>query len=345
MSVTEKTTHAAESVARLLSQFKGKTKIKGVVSAQAAQSQEEETAFFELLEERDLANAIGVQLDGIGEIVGEDRKGKTDTLYRIYLYARILVNKSSGTAPQINEIANLLIDAANNRVYSEMYPAAFKIVVDDVFPTDVDAIAEILGDARGGGIRGFLEYTEVDDDDTFTFADADVAQLSADQGFAEVTGTDFVTNGDFAAWAGGDPTSWAITESLPNGEVSEVGTGAGHGGGGNGFCNLYSSDGTDVAMRQDIAVIAGATYRIQFTIDTFTDNTSRLRVQDLFAGQFSEYYDSTGVKTIDFTPYLTTIWLVLRRGDVDPIDVTIDDITLTLIDGVGGAMADVKDLI
>lgn len=345
MSVTEKTTHAAEARARLLGQFKGKTKIEGVVSAQAAQSQAEETVFFELLEERSLATGVGVQLDGIGEIVGEERKGKADALYRIYLQARILINRSSGTAPQINEIANLLIDAANNRAYSELYPAAFKIVVDDIFPTDVDAIKEILGDARGGGIRGFLEYTEADDDDTFTFADGDVIQDSVTQGFNAVAGTDFVTNGDFAAWAGGDPSNWTVVETLPNGEVSEVGAGAGHGGGGNGLCNLYSTAGVGVQIHQDIVVIPGANYTLSFLIDTYTDNSSGLNVIDILGAEFNEVYTTPGVKTINFTPTVSTIRLTIRRYTSSPLDVTIDNVSLTLPTGVGGVFADVKDLI
>ncbi|MHC4867015.1 MAG: WD40/YVTN/BNR-like repeat-containing protein, partial [Planctomycetota bacterium] len=104
--------------------------------------------------------------------------------------------KSSGTPPQLNEIADLLIADANVQAYSEIYPAAWKIIVSDTFPTDIDSVAELLGEADLGGVRGFVEYTEVDDDDTFIFADADVAQTDEAKGFSVANALIAVGAGD-----------------------------------------------------------------------------------------------------------------------------------------------------
>jgi hypothetical protein len=195
MSLTEKTTHAAESRARLISQFTRQANINGVVTAQADQSQDEETTLFDLLEQRSIDSSIGAQLDGLGQIVGEDRKGKADELYRTYLKARILVNISSGTEPQINEIADLLINDANGQTYREYYPAAWKIVVNDALTDDIDAIANLLSEADVGGVRGFVEYTLASDATTFTFASGDVAQADANRGWSNDGGT---SGGKFA---------------------------------------------------------------------------------------------------------------------------------------------------
>ena len=334
MSLTEKTTHAAESVARLISKFKGKAKIEGVVSAQGDQAQDEETAFFDLLENRSIANGVGVQLDGIGEIIGEERKGKSDALYRIFLQARALVNSSSGTAPQINEIADLLIDDANNQVYREYYPAAWKIRVDDEFPSssDIDAVAELLGGAKAGGVRAFVEYTETDDDDTFSFADGDVAQTDADKGFS----CD-LDNEQFDAWTANDPDDWTVIENVPNEEVSEVGTGLDHGSGGSGSCNLFSTSANDVAIFQSSTYVAGAEYVLTFTISAIADGT--LVVEDNFGGSdFHEEYTTIGQKTIVFTP-TAAVDVIFWNDSAGSLDCTIDNIRLRC----SGELADVVE--
>lgn len=333
MSLTEKTTHAEESVARLLSQFKGKTKLEGVVSAQADQTQDEETTFFDLLNRLDIDISVGVQLDGIGEIVGEERKGKSDALYRIYLKARILVNKSSGTAPQINEIADLLIDDANNQTYREYYPAAWKIRVDDEFPTDIDAVAELLADADAGGVRGFVEYTEVDDDETFTFADADVAQTDGAKGFAgDQTYDEMLSNWDFDTWVADDPFKWTVTgETGGTKEISEVGSGNGHGGGGVDACNFFSSIGGDLSIKRTLTTIAGYRYQIRLNISLL--NAGQLDVKTT-AGDFTEIgYTTTGEKVINFTAIGSSIELELDNHGAD-IDLTVDDVSMIPLGGL-----------
>lgn len=55
-------------------------------------------------------------------------------------------------------------------------------------------------------------------------------------------GAELITNGDFAAWTTDNPDNWAVTESIPDSEISEVGSDEGHGGAGTGSCNIYSND-------------------------------------------------------------------------------------------------------
>lgn len=333
MSLTEKTTHAEESVARLLSQFKGKTKLEGMVSAQADQTQDEETTFFDLLDRLNIDISVGAQLDGIGEIIGEDRKGKSDALYRIYLKARVLVNKSSGTAPQINEIADILIADAYAQTYREYYPAAWKIIVDDEFPTDIDAVAELLSETRAGGVHGFLEYTEVDDDETFTFADADVAQTDAERGFAE----ELQTNGNFNAWTGDDPDDWTVKwEFAPNREISEVGPTEGHGGAGTGAANIYSDSATIVAMKQTITTVIGETYSLSFDVTKRVDPS--VRVLGNAGALFDESFVAVGSHLIGFTAIGTSTDIEFQNKTA--ADMTIDNVA---VHGHGGFWAGVME--
>ena len=55
----------------------------------------------------DIERAPGVWLDNLGRIVGEARRGRGDYEYRRGLRVRVLVNRSSGTAPQLARIARL----------------------------------------------------------------------------------------------------------------------------------------------------------------------------------------------------------------------------------------------
>jgi hypothetical protein len=335
MSLTEKTTHAAESVARLLSQFKGMTKIEGVVSAQGDQAQDEETALYDLLDLLNIDVSVGAQLDGIGTIVGEERKGRTDAVYRIYLKGRILANRSSGTPPELNEIAHLLVGDANNQVYREYYPAAWKITVDDEFPTDPDAVAELLSDARVGGVNGFVEYTDTDDAHTFTFADADAIQADVLRGFADDgSQSEMIVNGDFASWTADDPDNWTVAnESAPTRECSEVGTGELNGGTGTGSCNLYSSSG-NLYMSQVRALTNGANYIVTLTISAISGT---LRVYEGSRSDYDENYTTVGDKEITFVAGGASGTIQFRSNVADA---TIDDMSLKLS---GGAWADVVE--
>lgn len=55
----------------------------------------------------DVERAEGVWLDNLGRIVGEARRGRGDYEYRRGLRVRVLVNRSSGTAPELAKIARL----------------------------------------------------------------------------------------------------------------------------------------------------------------------------------------------------------------------------------------------
>lgn len=136
MSLTEKTTHATEALSRLLQQYKGKDKIAALINCFSAQIQEIEAALFELLNDRWIESATGQQLDGLGQIVGEARQGRTEDDYRIALRVRILINKYSGSTEQIIEILSL---ATQSQVeLSEYFPASFVARLVDALDCVVD---------------------------------------------------------------------------------------------------------------------------------------------------------------------------------------------------------------
>ena len=65
------------------------------------QIQDLEDSSFEVLLNRWIDTAVGVQLDGVGAIVGEAREGRGDDEYRLAIKARIQINFSEATPEDI----------------------------------------------------------------------------------------------------------------------------------------------------------------------------------------------------------------------------------------------------
>jgi hypothetical protein len=111
MSLVEKTTHVAEALANLIEKFRGSGKLQLFITSWVNELQELEGVFFDLLNDRWVVTAEGEQLDGVGKIVGEERQGRDDDVYRIAIQARITINNGSGTP---EEIINYMVVATQN---------------------------------------------------------------------------------------------------------------------------------------------------------------------------------------------------------------------------------------
>lgn len=159
MAIEEKTEHIAEAQANLLEQFKDKTNFDATLKAFVQQIQETEEAGFQLLNDRYLGTAVGEQLDGIGQIVGEERKGRSDADYEIGIRARIQLNVSEGT---IEDIIGLVIALAGDAItvrIIEDFPAAFEVITND--PIDAATailIAQFIDEGRGAAIKKIFTY-------------------------------------------------------------------------------------------------------------------------------------------------------------------------------------------
>lgn len=186
MTIEQQTDQVAQALDLLIAQYKGKLTMADILNSWTQQVQELEDAFFQLLEDRTLGTGVGVQLDVLGAIVGQERLSSDDDQYLLRIKARIKINISSGTAEQLIEILNLLIDNDFNNI--EWFPSAFCMVVHDELTDDPDVIADMIADARLGGVNGCIEYTLTDDDYTFTFATGDSIEVDADRGFSNDAG-------------------------------------------------------------------------------------------------------------------------------------------------------------
>lgn len=127
--VDQITDHSDRAKTLLLSQYREKPNFNNVVEIFAAKIQDLETVYFDLLLNRALDTSVGVQLDGLGDILGEERIGRSDTAYRTALGIRIKINISSGEPETLMEIFASLTDATQVS-YSEFYPAGAQLTSD-----------------------------------------------------------------------------------------------------------------------------------------------------------------------------------------------------------------------
>lgn len=123
-----------------------------------------EQTFSDLYNERNLQTAIGKQLDQIGKLIGEERQGKDDDEYRKYLYIRTLVNKSSGTTPEIEEVINRTEDATFIQVFNH-YPASIYIYIKTPKIPDPSLIDLIKNMIPAGVSLGYIGYWADEDFD------------------------------------------------------------------------------------------------------------------------------------------------------------------------------------
>lgn len=163
MALEKKTTRLQETIDLLISQYRDKPNIVSLLSAFGEQVQLLENAIFDTLEGRQLATAVGAQLDGIGRIVGQARNGQSDAVYRDFLQAKILVNNANGTPEELIEIASVVSGSSFTFEYVENFPADFAHFDLQTFDPYVDVdtatvVANFVFTAKPAGVRGIFKF-------------------------------------------------------------------------------------------------------------------------------------------------------------------------------------------
>jgi hypothetical protein len=187
-----------EGLGNFLTFFKDKPNMVGFITPFLEQIQELENVFFDLYLLRTLTYAYGDQLDVLGAIVGEPRKGKDDVDYIAAISGQIRINRQNSRIEEIILAMELTHDAAYE--LRERGNAKFMMRLTDLWLSGSDPSLAVLDaalqHAKGGGIGALLQYSLEEDDDTFTFADGDTVQSDADQGWATDDGT--TSGGDWS---------------------------------------------------------------------------------------------------------------------------------------------------
>jgi len=127
MSITPITSHVIAAKDRLFEQFKGVASIEALVEAFVGEVQVLENLFGQICADRGIESAVGVQLDLLGDIVGQARLGTDDDTYRQRIKVRIIQNLSEGEPERVIQVYRFLLNATTV-FYGELHPASVFLV-------------------------------------------------------------------------------------------------------------------------------------------------------------------------------------------------------------------------
>jgi len=169
MTVTKITTHQIDALNRLLEQYREKPNLAGTLNSFNTQIQELEDAIFDLIEDRSLNSAIGVQLDQLGKIIGIERQGFDDDFYRILLFVQIGINVSQGEPEKVIDVFKLLTEASIVHL-QEWFKAGVGLGTNSsIDPTLVNFFLRNIQRVVPAGVRVDHIWCWVEDD-AFAFA-------------------------------------------------------------------------------------------------------------------------------------------------------------------------------
>ena len=144
--------HVDQAKARLATEFR-QTLIEAMLESFVLQIQDLETVNCELIEERDCQTAVGVQLDKVGDIVGELRNGRDDDDYRQGIKAQICINNSKGTHNDILVCFQLLTQCDEIQL-TPYFPAVLCLFADcDLSGLNVAQLYDDMQQVVAAGVR------------------------------------------------------------------------------------------------------------------------------------------------------------------------------------------------
>lgn len=178
--------HVAQGIGRLIIQFREQPDIQSMLRAWLRETDELECAMFDLLAAFKLEDAVGDQLDILGAMVGEERQGRSDDVYRRFIQARIKSNNSSGLREELLQVLRL-IEPTAEWALQELPPASF--IAEEVTAggsvADIDVVLEVVQRTKAAGVGAQVQFTLGALADGFTFSVGDGEEASSTQGFTD----------------------------------------------------------------------------------------------------------------------------------------------------------------
>ena len=186
--------HVNKGLSRIIAQWQEKPVVRAIIEAILVQCQELEDVFQALIASRLLSSATGHALDMLGGLVGEPRKNHTDdTIYRNWIYARILVNVSYGDFDQLLRIIDQIEDGAYSA--EEVFPAGLYYEFSEELTNPPSEVFQLLRQGKAGGVWLALVYMPEGEEDVFSCCEGTTPEASTTEGFGL---TDFSTGGYLA---------------------------------------------------------------------------------------------------------------------------------------------------
>lgn len=149
--------------------------VEKLLTALLGPTQTLEDTLQDMLAQRSIEDAVGAQLDILGKLVGESRLGLSDDDYRRHIRARIVTNRSNGTIEDLIRITDLVFNEEEATIRIENGYCCVTIHLEDIV-SDWDVAMIVIKFLRKGvaaGVRVILEFSTLEDEDTFSFFDGE----------------------------------------------------------------------------------------------------------------------------------------------------------------------------
>lgn len=156
MSLPVKETDHVGKGLGLLTGDNRKKNIKAIASVGLRQTQKIENAIFDVINSRLLDNAVGVQLDLWGKIVGQPRGNYGDTAYRAAIRIKILVNISKGRTSDLLKIIQSCVPDATAVYYWDTGNANYVVTVVGADTQEIIPLQVALSKADASGVGADL---------------------------------------------------------------------------------------------------------------------------------------------------------------------------------------------
>jgi hypothetical protein len=158
--------HDKRTASLLIEEFETSEILQRFVKALAKPANELEAVFFDLKNLTNIGSSVGVQLDLLGELVGEERNNRSDDEYRQAIYTRPNINRSYGEG----EILILVLKQLTRANVIKLLEVEHKMVrlffvTGTPIPVNLKKSMEAVADA---GVLIDLSY--IDGGDVFAFA-------------------------------------------------------------------------------------------------------------------------------------------------------------------------------
>ena len=117
-----------------------------ILKISAEELQEAEDVSYQLLMDRTLNAAGGVQLDSLGLLLNLRRSGKPDIQYREALRLKVVINNSGGQASTLIALLKSLIPEGGLVEITELFPAAVQVYADELTlpPAAIQQVGDVL---------------------------------------------------------------------------------------------------------------------------------------------------------------------------------------------------------
>lgn len=177
------------ALARLLSQYKDKQRIRDLLGAFVEEIQLLDTRAFEYIEAHTLDDAPAHLLTAFGEIVGlvKQREGGYD--FRTQVRTQIVVNRGSGEIENLIEVIQTLTGASDAEItILDFENMEVRITLAEPMTSEEHArqLNYFLQKAKPAGVRLWIEYLTAAPASSFCFADGLTATTDAGAGWSDV---------------------------------------------------------------------------------------------------------------------------------------------------------------